>query len=48
MPQEEAGADIPAGGQSQNPKEPEHGARVYGERAERTSGAVKTESDESR
>lgn len=48
MPQAETGADIPAGRQSEKPEEPEHGARVHGERAERASGAVKTESDEPR
>lgn len=48
MPQEETGADIPVGRQSENSEEPKHGARVHGERSERASGAVETESDEPR
>lgn len=48
MPQEETGADIAAGGQSQESEDPEHGAGVHSLGPQGAGGPAQAEGDEPR
>uniref|UniRef100_A0A8U7NIV7 JunD proto-onco, AP-1 transcription factor subunit n=1 Tax=Corvus moneduloides TaxID=1196302 RepID=A0A8U7NIV7_CORMO len=43
VPQEEAGADLPAGGEGEEPQEPEHGARLHRQPAPRAGRPAQAE-----